>query len=136
MDKRYVLAVRYFEAGLDAEAWAMLRESAAEPACALEALRLAAALRLKAAAYGEALAFADRAVARAPDDGAAWHIKGRAHHLLADLAAAEGALANAVRLEAASAQAWNDYGNLLADLGRPGDAAEAFRRAIAADGSY
>lgn len=135
MDKRFVLAVRYFEAGLDAEAWDLTRDMLAAPDAQGEVLRLGITLRLKAQAYDEALALADRAVAAAPTDGAAWHLKGRAHHLLGDLAAAEAALREAVRLRSL-APVWNDLGNLLADLGRPAEAVEAFRRAIAADPSF
>jgi protein O-GlcNAc transferase len=135
MDKRFVLAVRYLEAGLDGEAWGLVREMAAGPD-SLDVLRLAATLRLKALAYDEALAFADRAVGLAPLDGAAWHLKARVHHLLADLAAAEAAFAVAVRIDGSSAPAWSDFGNVLADLGRPEEAAAAFRHAIAADPSF
>jgi Flp pilus assembly protein TadD len=47
--------------------------------------------------YPEALIEADRVVAAAPADGTAWHLKGRAHHLLGDLAAAEAAMRQAAR---------------------------------------
>ncbi len=100
MDMRFVLAVRYFEAGLTIEA----------------------------------LIEADRIVATTPADGTAWHLKGRAHHLLGDLTAAEAALREAARWDG-RAPVWNDFGNVLADLGRPGEAVEAFHRAIAADPS-
>ena len=38
MDKRFVLAVRYHEAGLDAEAWPLLKAMLAEPAPPAEAV--------------------------------------------------------------------------------------------------
>ncbi len=133
MDKRFVLALRYAEAGLDAQAWELVAELLAAPGVSPEVLRLGAALRLNAGAWDEALALADRAVA--VGDPAAWHLKGRAHHLGGDLVSGEAAL-RAALAHGATAACWNDLGNVLADLGRPGAADAAFRQAIVIDPGF
>ena len=132
-DKRFVLAVRYAEAGLDDAAWDAVQDllSGDDP----EVLRFAASLRLKAGVAAEALALAEGALRAVPGDVAAWHIKGRAHHLAGDLTMAEAALREALRLGAA-AQTWNDLGNILADGNQPAAAIDAFREALAADPGY
>lgn len=135
MDKRLTLAMRYAESGLHASAWPLVQELLAETQATPALLWFAASLQWDLGAYAAAAAWADKflAVAAPSDRGNAWHLKGRAYHILGDLSASEDALRNAVACGNATPALWNDLGNLLADLARPVEAEAALRQSLALD---
>ncbi|MGZ6195668.1 MAG: O-linked N-acetylglucosamine transferase, SPINDLY family protein [Candidatus Binataceae bacterium] len=136
MDPRFVVAMRYREAGLAAEAWStvdeLLQDTNPEPAV----LMLAAMLRLEAGTPLEALPYAQRLVVADPGGAENHFWLGFVHHRRGDLDEAESAYRNAIQLRANYAEAWNDLGNVLADAGRPAEAIHAFRRAIGCNGGF
>ena len=131
MDNRFALALKYYDAKLPHEAWALVREMLADPAPALDLLSLAAALRMEARAFGEAADFADRIIARDPVNLAAHLLKAQALFLGGRNAEAEATYRVALNLPGVHPSGWNNLGNILDDVGRPDDAKAAFARAIA-----
>ncbi len=131
MDTRIALALKYYDAKLPEEAWALVREMLVELEPALDVLGLGAALRLDARAFDEAVAFADLILAREPANTAASLIKTQALLLSGRTAEGEAAYGAALSLKDQHPGGWNNLGNVLDDIGRPDEARAAFARAIA-----
>lgn len=130
MDKRFALALKYYEAGFHNEAWNALREGLAEGLHSSDALGLGAVLRLEARAYDEAIELCDRLIGSQPEHAGAWLWKAQALFRLGRMDAGDKAVATAVELPASHPAGWNNLGNLLDEQGRPDAALAALARAI------
>jgi len=136
MDKRFALALKYYEAGLPGEAWALLRDAVLRdtvdgPEPSVDVLGLAAVLRLEALAFEDALSLSSRVIALDPAHVGArlWQAQALLH--LGRMTEAEAAIAAATVLPGANPAGWNNVGNLLDELGHPEAARAALARAIA-----
>jgi predicted O-linked N-acetylglucosamine transferase (SPINDLY family) len=129
-DPRLDVAMKYYHANLDDEAWAIVREIVQEPDPATEALHFAATLRFEARALDEAVAFCERILARAADDVHALLLKGRAKLDQGDAAAAVMLLQRAAEVEPTRAAAHFNLGLALERTGRLADAVPSYRRAV------
>ena len=130
MNKRFALALKYYEAGLHSESWETLREELSEAAPSSDALGLGAVLRLEARAYDEAIELCDRLIGGQPDHIGAWLWKAQALFRLGRMDEGHEAVAAAAALPAAHPAGWNNLGNLLDEVGRPDAALAALVRAI------
>ena len=79
----------------------------------------------------EALVHLRRAVAREPEDPAAWAALGAALLDSGSLAGAVESLERATALDTADGEIWNNLGVALGQAGKPDQALEAFARALA-----
>jgi len=131
VDRRFTLALKYYESGLPGEAWEALRDAAAESGAPTDVLGLAATLRLDAGAFEDAVVLCERLLAVEPTHVPAWLWKAQALFQAGHTAAAEHAMTSAAALPGKHPAGWNNLGNLLDDLGRPQDAQAALNRAIA-----
>jgi predicted O-linked N-acetylglucosamine transferase (SPINDLY family) len=130
VDKRFTLALKYYEASLPGEAWEALRDAAADPGASSDVLGLAATLRLEAGDFEQAVALCERLLVNAPTHLPAWLWKAQALFRAGRTTAAEHAMASAFALPGKHPAGWNNLGNLLDELGRPRDAQAALNRAI------
>jgi len=131
VDSRFSLALKYYDAKLNGEAWALVRELLAEPEAATDVLGFAAALRLEARAFGEVVELSDRILARDGANIGAWLFKTQALFQLGRNDEGQAALRTAAGLQEPHPRGWNNLGNVLDERGRPDDARAAFARAIA-----
>lgn len=131
MDQNFALALKYYEAGLPGEAWAMLRDAIDAPEPSVDVLGLAAVLRLEARAFDDAISLSARVIAMdsAHVGARLWQAQALLH--LGRVAEADAAIAAAAALPGANAAGWNNIGNLLDEMGYPDAARAALVRAIA-----
>lgn len=136
MDKRLSLALKYYDANLAEDAWAALRELLEEAEPPIEALHLAAALRLEVGAFEDALSIAERLINRDPESVDGLVVKGEAL-----LAAGRETEAGKILVQAAeqgpkNADAHFNLGLWHHRLGRLDEAEKAYRAAISLRDSF
>jgi protein O-GlcNAc transferase len=131
VDSRFSLALKYYDAKLNSEAWALVRELLVDPAAATDVLGFATALRLEARAFGEVVELSDRILARDRANIGAWLFKTQALIHMGRNEESQAALRAAAALQEPHPRGWNNLGNVLDEHGRPDDARAAFARAIA-----
>ena len=129
-DSRFTLALKYYESGLPKEAWEAVREIITQPDPPLEALRLAAALRLEEQVYIDAVAFSNQTLARDPENVPALLTKAQALFQVGVPSDGETVMNAALALPGQHPAGWNNLGNVLDALGKPEHARQAFARAL------
>jgi protein O-GlcNAc transferase len=130
MDKRLSLALKYYDADLAEDAWAALRELVEEAEPPTEALHLAAALRLEAAAFDDVLSIAERLIVRHPESADGLVLKGEALLAAGREAEAGKVLVQAAEREPRNADAHFNLGLWHHQVGRLAEAEQAYRAAL------
>lgn len=126
-------ALRHWQAGEHAAAEAMARALLERQPDDLLALNLLAAAALRRGALGEAIRWAERAIAIAPCDHRAHNTRGVAARAGGDLEAAEAAYRRALALAPDDPAVAANLGNLLLAGGRLEEALSLFAHALRAD---
>lgn len=126
-------ALRHWQAGEHAAAEAVARALLDRQPDDLLALNLLAAAALRRGALGEAILWAERAIAIAPNDHRAHNTRGVAARAAGDLAGAEAAYRRALALAPDDPAVAANLGNLLLARGELEEPLALFARALRAD---
>lgn len=135
-DPRLDMAMKYYNAQLDDDAWRVVREIVSEPNPPFAALQFAASLRYEARDLDAAIEFCDRALKATPDEPHILLIKGRAQLDRGESDAAVSSLAHAAAIDPNRAAIRYSHGLALEAIGRLAEAEIAYRAAVALQDPY